>query len=43
VEEGAALEVPTPYNARLIAMIHEIEDGTRRLDRANLCELAEVH
>jgi 2-dehydropantoate 2-reductase len=43
VAEGAALGVPTPCNARLVAMIHEIEDGARRLDRANLRELAEVH
>ena len=42
VEEGAAVGVPTPCNARLIAMIHEIEDGTRQLDRANLTELAKV-
>jgi 2-dehydropantoate 2-reductase len=42
VQEGAALGVPTPCNARLIAMIHQIEDGTRKLDRANLLELAEV-
>ena len=43
VAEGAALGVPTPCNARLIAMIHEIEDGARPRDRANLRELAEVH
>jgi 2-dehydropantoate 2-reductase len=42
VAEGDALGVPTPCNARLIAMIHEIEDGARRLDRANIVELAEV-
>jgi 2-dehydropantoate 2-reductase len=42
VAEGVALGVPTPCNARLIAMIHEIEDGARRLDRANIIELAEV-
>jgi 2-dehydropantoate 2-reductase len=36
VETGAAVGVPTPCAARLIAMIHEIEDGARRLDRANL-------
>jgi 2-dehydropantoate 2-reductase len=42
VAEGAALGVPTPCNARLVEMIHEIEDGARRLDRANLLELAEV-
>jgi len=40
VSEGAALGVPTPVNARLIAMIHEIEDGKRKLDRANLADLA---
>jgi 2-dehydropantoate 2-reductase len=40
VAEGAALGVPTPCNARLVAMIHEIEDGARTLDRANLVELA---
>jgi 2-dehydropantoate 2-reductase len=40
VAEGAALGVPTPANTRLIAMIHEIEDGARTLDRANLAELA---
>jgi len=43
VTEGAVLGVPKPCNARLIEMIHEIEDGARRLDRANLIELAEVH
>ena len=42
VQESATLGVPTPCNARLIAMIHEIEDGARKLDRANLLELAEV-
>jgi 2-dehydropantoate 2-reductase len=41
VAEGAALGVATPVTARLIAMIHEIEDGARGLDRANLVELAE--
>jgi 2-dehydropantoate 2-reductase len=40
VEEGSAHGVPTPVNARLIAMIHQIEDGARPLDRANLAELA---
>jgi 2-dehydropantoate 2-reductase len=42
VEEGTALGVPTPCNARLIAMIHQIEDGARKLARANLAELAKV-
>jgi 2-dehydropantoate 2-reductase len=40
VAEGAALGVPTPCNARMIAMIHEIEDGARPLSRDNLVELA---
>jgi 2-dehydropantoate 2-reductase len=40
VAEGAALGVPTPMIARLIAMIHDIEDGRRALDRGNLAELA---
>ncbi len=42
VAEGAALGVPTPVNARLVAMIHEIEDGKRPLSRANMAELAAV-
>ena len=37
---GGQLGVPTPAVAGLIAMIHEIEDGTRPLDWANLGELA---
>ncbi len=41
VAEGASLGVATPVTARLIAMIHEIEDGARALDRANLVALAE--
>ncbi len=40
VAEGAALGIATPVTARLIAMIHDIEDGARPLDRANLAELA---
>lgn len=39
VSEGAALGVPTPLNARMVAMIHDIEDGRRGLTRANLIEL----
>jgi 2-dehydropantoate 2-reductase len=42
VAEGAALGVATPVTRRLIAMIHEIEDGRRRLDRANLRDLGEA-
>jgi 2-dehydropantoate 2-reductase len=40
VEIGRESRVPTPLTARLITMIHEIEDGTRSLDLANLDELA---
>jgi 2-dehydropantoate 2-reductase len=42
VAEGAACGVATPVTRRLIAMIHEIEDGRRRLDRANLLDLGEA-
>jgi 2-dehydropantoate 2-reductase len=42
VAEGAAFGVATPVTQRLIAMIHEIEDGRRRLDRANLRDLGEA-
>jgi 2-dehydropantoate 2-reductase len=41
VAEGAALGIATPVTARLIAMIHDIEDGARGLERGNLVELAE--
>ena len=37
---GARGSVATPVTAGLIAMIHEIEDGARRLDWNNLGELA---
>ncbi len=40
VEIGRESRVPTPLAARLIVMIHEIEDGKRELDMANLEELA---
>lgn len=33
---GQKLGVPTPLTARVIALIHEIEDGKRALDVANL-------
>jgi 2-dehydropantoate 2-reductase len=39
VEIGREHEIETPINARVIAMIHEIEDGRRALDTANLDEL----
>ena len=40
VREAQAREIETPLLARLVAMIHEIEDGRRPLDRANIDELA---
>jgi 2-dehydropantoate 2-reductase len=40
VAEGRAAGVATPVIRRLIAMIHEIEDGARPLGRANLADLA---
>ena len=40
VADGAAEGIATPVITRLIAMIHEIEAGTRALDRHNLVELA---
>ena len=40
VREAAARKMETPLLARLVAMIHEIEEGQRPLDRANLDELA---
>lgn len=36
---GGRLGIPTPITTRLIAMIHEIENGNRKLDWANLSEL----
>ena len=40
VREAAAQKIETPLLGRLTAMIHEIEDGRRPLDRANIDELA---
>lgn len=42
VEIGRDSRVPTPLTARLVEMIHEIEDGKRPLSRANLDELAKA-
>jgi 2-dehydropantoate 2-reductase len=42
VERGRELGVPTPLNARLVAMIHEIEAGVRERGRGNLVELREA-
>ena len=43
VEYGGALGLATPLNARLIELIHEIEDGRRPQDLANLEVLAETN
>ncbi len=40
VEIGQSLGVPTPLAAKIVTMIHEIEDGKRPLDLANLDDLA---
>lgn len=42
VEIGRESRVPTPLTARLVTMIHEIEEGKRSLALANLDELAEA-
>lgn len=36
---GAEVGIPTPLTARLVEMIHEIEEGRRALETANLDEL----
>ena len=41
VEQGMKLGIPTPLVAGMITMIHEVEDGKRELDWANLAELSE--
>ncbi|MDE0049076.1 MAG: 2-dehydropantoate 2-reductase [Rhodospirillales bacterium] len=40
VREAQARGIETPLLARLVAMIHEVEEGRRPLDRANIDELA---
>jgi 2-dehydropantoate 2-reductase len=40
VEIGQSFGVPTPLAAKVVTMIHEIEDGKRPLDLANLDDLA---
>jgi 2-dehydropantoate 2-reductase len=42
VEIGEESRVPTPLAARVIEMIHEIEDGKRPLSMDNIEELARV-
>ena len=40
VREAEERKIETPLLARLRAMIHEIEEGRRPLDRTNIDELA---
>ena len=40
VEKGRVTGVPTPLNKRVVEMIHEIEDGKRKLGVENIMELA---
>ena len=42
VSNGAQLDIPTPLNARLIELIHEIEDGKRPQITTNLDLLKEM-
>jgi 2-dehydropantoate 2-reductase len=39
VEQAKRVNVPTPVNAALVALIQEIETGTRPIDRSNLDDL----
>ena len=39
---GAEIGVPTPLTARLVEMIHEIEDGRRAMEITNLDELKRI-
>jgi 2-dehydropantoate 2-reductase len=41
VEKGLEKGVPTPVNAKLTEMVHEIEAGTRPISPANLAELVQ--
>ncbi|MGI8854493.1 MAG: ketopantoate reductase family protein [Thermomicrobiales bacterium] len=40
VETGRAQGIPTPVNAAVLAIVHEIEDGTRGMEWSNLQEIA---
>ena len=40
VETGRAQGIPTPVNAAVLAVIHEIEDGKRGMEWSNLQEIA---
>jgi 2-dehydropantoate 2-reductase len=40
---GAEAGIPTPLTARLVEMIHEIENGQRTMETANLDELRSAH
>lgn len=38
VQKGSEFSVPTPVNTKLVAMIHEIEEGKRKISSDNLAE-----
>ena len=38
VQHGDELNVPTPVNHKLVSMIHEIEEGKRKMTSDNLAE-----
>jgi 2-dehydropantoate 2-reductase len=40
VDRGREVDIPTPVNGALVAMVREIEAGKRRITPANLAELA---
>lgn len=42
VETATRKGIPTPLNARLQTMIHELEEGRREMDWQNLTELSEL-
>ncbi|HEX5166056.1 MAG TPA: ketopantoate reductase family protein [Thermomicrobiales bacterium] len=42
VEKGAANSIPTPVNAAVLQVIHEIEDGQRDMDWTNLDDIARM-
>ncbi|TMJ07820.1 MAG: ketopantoate reductase family protein, partial [Bacillati bacterium ANGP1] len=43
VETASSHRLPAPLNARLLALIHDIEDGRRAMSWQNLEELAALN
>ncbi|HYI14363.1 MAG TPA: 2-dehydropantoate 2-reductase, partial [Thermomicrobiales bacterium] len=42
VAKGAEQHIPTPVNAAVLQVIHEIEDGNRNMDWSNLDDIARI-